>query len=116
MIFKILEKKIKNINDATVFNFVSAFSLWIFFLFLNFFILVNGDAKHFFVYLISLLVGILFLFLIIKVIILDFYKKKWLAIIFLVIVPALFCVFFNTFIFLWETTNFVGPNILLRKM
>jgi hypothetical protein len=112
MDFKFFSKIINTKSKANIFNFLFSLLLWGLFFFLNFYILVNGDAKHFFSYFVCFLVGVLFSLLIIKVIIFDFYKKKWLIIFFLVILPALFFIFVNIFVFLWETTSFIGPTIL----
>lgn len=112
MSFKFIEKKISNINDATIFNFIFSFLFWIAVGLVEYFFYWIEGVKIFGSYYIYLFFGIGVAALIFKSLVLKVYKTKFIPILIFVAIPfVLYCLFF-LFILLWNSASFVGPTIL----
>jgi len=112
MPFKVLEKKINNINDATLFNFIFAFLLWTGAGLVIYFFYWIKNVKFFGSYYAYLILGVAVSLFIFKLLILKFYNRKLIPVFFMVIIPlVVYCIFF-VFVLLWNSASFTGPTIL----
>ena len=112
MDFKFFSTIINTKKKANIFNIVSAILFWGGAGLLIYFFYWIKNVEIFGSYFFYLILGIITLLFVYKLIVLKFYKRRFIPIFFIVVVPfILYCIFF-IFILLWNSASFIGPTIL----